>query len=370
MAMNHYDRSSRLLRLPVEILASLPCYLNNIEDFNNVLSTCRTLRSILGDTSPNVILRLYDASAPTFCQPHPHFIIAATARELSRWSLKSSNNTQRLVQAFRQGIDGLKDLCIEICGITMSDIRRLHLLRFTAINPVSNIIDACAGPTWYETPDFWDGGVSEPATLDTVPIRATFQILIYGELFHEDMNSFLYPDMDYPRHDTETRLEFIRYCVPDFACRLAYYGMRKPDDVGPYSDDNERIRAHADQIAVQYIVNCGTWKKRWTATRAKIGSDFPEDFDGAWKQDMWDSYVQMSGYEGFKSFSGGNADEYWFRKMAKAKYAIQRLDQHKDHPEEKCFGYGQNSTWEFPRLATDVYVLMCGYWPQPRANSP
>ncbi|ESK94725.1 hypothetical protein Moror_14220 [Moniliophthora roreri MCA 2997] len=142
----------QLLDLPFEVLCSLPLYIRNIEDFNEASSTCSILYRAFSTATPNTILRLAAASSPTFFTPH--LLIAATARQVSDWALQSSSNTEALREALQGGTDGLLNLCVEKAGLTLDDLRRLHLARFSLVNPSSDKIDKMAGDQWYQTPNF------------------------------------------------------------------------------------------------------------------------------------------------------------------------------------------------------------------------
>ncbi|KUJ15085.1 uncharacterized protein LY89DRAFT_720481 [Mollisia scopiformis] len=133
-----------LLDLPVEILVLLPNHLHNIEDFKNASSSCRTLRNAFWETDPHQILQLAGAASRTFFRPDPYFLIAATVRQVRDWALESQDNSDVLRQAFMCGIEGLYDLCIAKASLTMDDIRRLHAMRFTTLNPVADLIDKAA----------------------------------------------------------------------------------------------------------------------------------------------------------------------------------------------------------------------------------
>jgi hypothetical protein len=115
--------SSSLLSLPRDILILLPDYVNNIEDSTNLFSTCKTLRACMDTASPNTILRLATAQSSTFLRPSPHFLVTATARELGHWARKSQADEDELATQLEEGIDGLLDLVLEHCGLTMERIR-------------------------------------------------------------------------------------------------------------------------------------------------------------------------------------------------------------------------------------------------------
>lgn len=144
-----------LLDLPYEILICFADHLRNIEDFLSFSSTCRTLHATLSKTNPHTILQLASRSAPTFFSPHPYFLTAATARGAARAALGNEDLTKDLHEAFQAGINGLYKFCLKYSGITLEDLRRWHLARFSVINPLSDRIDKMAGKQWYQTPDFW-----------------------------------------------------------------------------------------------------------------------------------------------------------------------------------------------------------------------
>ncbi|GAD96281.1 conserved hypothetical protein [Paecilomyces variotii No. 5] len=298
-----------LLDLPNELLASLPCYLDNIESFMNMASSCRRLRENFAKTSPRTILQLAAASAPTFFSPHPHFLVMAVARQVSDWAIKGKENTRKFREALQGGIEGFYDFCINSeevkAGLTMDDIRRLHLSRFSIINPFADQIDKMAGSQWYETPRFWNGGVSEPATLYTDSNRAAFQIIIYGELFGSSMNAFLEPEKQLPYFDVDTRLDYFKYCVPDVMCS-SYAGMEVLD-VGPYVD-REALQDE-DQVALQHIFTCHRWRRMWKEGMKKVGKLFSSDTvwgyvtndnEEPWKLKVYRDALQTQGLEGMQ----------------------------------------------------------------------
>lgn len=159
MGVLRYDRPynmATLKSLPKDILVLLPDYLHNIEDYANLSSTCRKLRECMQTALPNTFLRLAVAQSRIFFRPSPHFLFAATARELGDWARESDANEQELAERCPGGVAALLDLALDYCGITMERIRELHQLRFDIINPVTDIIDRCVGAQWYDQEDFWN----------------------------------------------------------------------------------------------------------------------------------------------------------------------------------------------------------------------
>jgi hypothetical protein len=300
-----------LLDLPNEILSSLPVYINNIETFTNAASSCRRLRENFAKAHPKTVLLLADASAPTFFSPHPHYLLTAITRQASDWALGNKGNTDRLRKAFQGGIDGFYAFCINNpnIGLTMKDIRRLHQAQFSIINPLADRIDGMAGDRWYTTENFWDGGVSEPYTLQTEPTIAAFQIIIYGELFASTMQAFLESGKKLlPSFDVETRLDYIKYCIPDRSCR-SYPGL----DVlatGPYGPGVEH-QYESYQVSLEHVLHCRRWRRMWRRAMRMIDRNFEEaeqEEDGdigeyedePWNRRLYRDALQTQGLEGMQ----------------------------------------------------------------------
>ena len=302
-----------LLDLPNEILSSLPLYIDNIETFTNAASSCRRLRENFAQTHPKTILLLANASAPTFFSPHPHYLITATARQASDWAIGNKENTRRLRKAFQGGIDSFYDFCINNpnTGLRMQDIRRLHQARFSIINRLADQIDKMAGDQWYSSVDnFWDGGVSEAETLQTESNLAALQIIIYGELFASSMQAFLESENELlPSFDIETRLDYIKYCIPDWACR-SYRGMEVLP-VGPYAP-GVQVEG-GNQVPIRHILQCSRWRRMWArairvvdrnfekADQEKVGDGDVDPYgEEPWSQRLCRTALQTQGLEGMQ----------------------------------------------------------------------
>lgn len=346
-----------ILQLPTELLLSLPQYLHNIEDFTNLSSTCRTFRRVCSDASPNTILRLAAASSRVFFRPDPHFLIAATVRQVGEWALLSHDNTEQLRRHIQGGVYSLLHLCVDKAGLTMDDIRRLHASRFSLINPIADMIDRCAGPQFVSTPDFWDGGVSNPATISLEPNRALFQIIIYGELFAPTMQAFLEPDRALPRFDQELRLDFIKYCIPDSMCR-SYTGLTVLE-VGPYAGTKNELmpQKESDQVGLDYLLTCRTWREAWERVRLAIGPNF----DDISRQIMWESAVQIQGLAGLEMLRPGGL-EGWRSRLAEMRKRIESLPVEKRPKECRYGSSGRYYCWESPNMAAEITVTLAPYW--------
>ncbi|KAI1345377.1 hypothetical protein F5Y01DRAFT_309105 [Xylaria sp. FL0043] len=371
-----------LLSLPQDILFMLPEYLHNIEDFMNLSSTCTRLRDCMATATPNVILRLAAAQTRIFFRPSPHFVVTATARELGNWARKSDANEKELALKLEEGVDGLLELALDHCGLTMERIRDLHLLRFSLINPVADIIDQCVGKQWFATPNFWDGGVDDAYTIRAEPSDTLFHLAIYGELFAPDFEPILNKDSNVRRLRVETRLEFIKYCVPDIACHLyghtPFAGARLPDGTidprravkptGPYAEDGsgDPPFTNDNNIALTWVIKSSRFRPRYKELRAKAGvPEFQEDFDdtwwydenstGDWRQRFWENIMICQGLEGLGMLRP-DTEHQWPEKIREWRDKIAKLD--KEPPSTKV---GRQATLEYPYLLGDLRICASGY---------
>jgi hypothetical protein len=370
---------STLLSLPRDILILLPDYIHNIEDYTNFSSTCTTLRDCMGTASSSNILRLAAAQSTTFFRPSPHFLVTATARELGDWARESAANETELATRLEDGIDGLFDLSLKHCGLTLERIRQLHLQRFSIINPVTDLIDTCVGSQWYATPDFWNGGVDDAYTIYADPPATLFHLALYGKIFGRDFEAFLEPGGQTARHlSVDTRLEFIKYCVPDYAsyvCQKSAGDVRMPDgqidprravkQTGPYVE-GEKARLDQNNIALVWLIKSSRWTPHWRDMRVKAGiTDFQSDFaDGwfynpndqqDWRQRMLEAIMISQGLEGLGMIRPGLQDD-WIEKIRGWKEKIASLEKEPEWTE-----VGRQATLEYPFLLGDLRICGSGY---------
>jgi hypothetical protein len=168
----------------------------------------------------------------------------------------------------------------------MDDIRRLHLSRFEFINPISDMIDLMAGKQWYSTPNFWNGGVSEAYPIHCKSMRVLFQYIIYGELFDSSLYSWLNAELSLSRFDLDTRIDYIRYCIPDWTCgreRAPVLGHVQRDR--PYATEEFEGRQSGDGLALWYIISCGRWNRPRKAIREQIGPEFEDISYDRWNRE-------------------------------------------------------------------------------------
>ena len=373
----NYSFNMNLLDLPIEILTLLPHHLRNITDFKDAATSCRTLHIAFAATSPRTILHLAAASSREYevFHPHPHFLVAATVRQVADWARLSASNTIVLRETFEDGIDALYDLCLAKAGLTLADIRRLHEFRYSTINPVVDMIDRCAGAQWYATPDFWDGGVSDANTIYCEPQRTLFQVAIYGELFSSAMSEVLEPvglRASPPRFDLATRFDYWKYCVPDWLCiqdceagPVKHKGpyARGTQSFEPFFNERgeEERQPHDDQGAMIHVLQCRTWTEAWERVRRDIGPDFEEK----WRQELWMSIVQIQGLGGLEMLRPGGVEK-WRLRLEEMRRKIEGLDRQL-RPWVHTYGMHGCPAGDAPGMADEVGI--CKGWYSSREDS-
>lgn len=367
-----------LQSLPRDILILLPEYIHNIEDYTNISSTCRNLKSCMAAATPKTILRLAAAHRKIFFRPSPLFPLMATAKELGNWARISDANEEEFANACQSSNEGLLELALQHCGLAMERIRELHLSRFSIINPVVDIIDKCVGAQWYANDNFWSGGVSDAYTIHGEPTDTFFHLAIYGELFSPDLEAILEQDKQSRRLKVDTRLEFIKYCLPDFATDSKSEDPRRNvKEVGPYMKNKEDGR-YADwpnnnNLALTWTIRSSRWKPHWKEMRSLAAPDFQENFDDGWwyvpddvleddeehprdwRQRMWENVMICQGLEGM-GMMRPDMRHLWVEKVRKWKEQISRLEQ-----EPPLTNVGRQATLEYPYLLGDLRVCASGY---------
>ncbi|GIZ37926.1 hypothetical protein CKM354_000135500 [Cercospora kikuchii] len=361
--------------LPEDILVMLPHYLCNIEDYTNLSSTCRKLRSCMATALPNTILRLAAAQSTTFFRPSPHFLVMATARELGNWARQSDENEASFASHCQlQGIDGMLELALTHCGLTVQRIRELYEMNMSIIKPVTDIIDKCVGDQWYSNPRFWDGGVSDAYTISSDPDTNFFHLAIYGELFA--------PEFDYVltaasgrRLGVDTRLAFVRYCIPE-PCAA-------PEEVastGPYARDekgNFLDFPNQNNLAITWTIRSSRWRPHWKHFRTEVAGceDFKDNFDDGWwyvpdlgadeeggvdahwRQRLYENIMICQGLEGMGMIRPG-LQSAWVEQCKEWRKQIAELKE-----EPAMVHYGRQATQEYPFLLGDLRICMKGYVP-------
>lgn len=272
----------------------------------------------------------------------------------------------------------------------MDQIRRLYIMKFDTINPIVDLIDKSIGEQWSDTPNFWDGGVEDPATISVDPPETFFHLVIYGGLFALAFEDYL--DGKESLLDVDTRLEYVKYCIPDWACYhcVSFAGdVLLPDGsidprravaaVGPYAvflepDGDRTFTPHTNQLGLLHLTQSPRWNPPWASVRESAGGEFGRGTwrseDGGnirgegpegWRQDLWEAVVMYQGLEGMEmlSMNGKVGDsggrEKWMNKLEGWRRKISEL---KEVPKKVIVG--KQETYEFPDLKGDLEILTSG----------
>ncbi|KAJ6466491.1 hypothetical protein C8R45DRAFT_1079695 [Mycena sanguinolenta] len=239
--------------LPPELLFDLPQYLYTIEDLCSLFSTCRTLYRACSNPNPKIVLRLAADSGRIFFRPHPHLLLAATARQLADWAVEEDHHRYRLEVAIHGGVEKLFELAIDVAGLSMDDIRRLYTYKCDVLNPLNRCLDLAAGPA-----------SDAPWTVCNDPETALLSWAIYGELFHHSLELAYLPFPQYKPLSSLIRYKWFVYCMPDF--NSFHYMKFSPNWQIPQffkeyvQRDDDRFQQLSMSEAVQSFLNASTWK--------------------------------------------------------------------------------------------------------------
>ncbi|KAJ6497670.1 hypothetical protein C8R45DRAFT_135397 [Mycena sanguinolenta] len=245
--------------LPAELLLYLPQYLHSIEDLLSLFSTCRTLYRACSNPNPKIVLRLAAASGRVFFRPHPHLLLAATARQLADWAVEEDHRRYLLEAAFHGGVDKLFELAIDVVGLSMDDIHRLCTYKCDVLNPLNRRLDVAAGPATAS---------NDYITVCNDPETTLLSWAIYGELFHHSLELAYLP---FSRRckplSTIIRLKWFVYCMPDISFESMEFS---PEEIPRFfaEEDESASREYVDRYqqvsmgkATRELLNDSLWKQ-------------------------------------------------------------------------------------------------------------
>ena len=199
----------QLLDLPAELISLLPQYLSSLQDLYSLLQTSRIFYRICMSSNaalPPVFPKLHGQS---LLPPHPHLLIAGTARQIADWAVQSVNNRSELYEKLLRGNEGLVELAENVTRLTLKEIKALYAVKGDLLYELTRIIETDIGRE------------SMPESADTVcedPELALLNWWIYCDLFHHDI------DYSYRRSlisqkiaplKSAIRGRWLAYCMPD-----------------------------------------------------------------------------------------------------------------------------------------------------------
>ncbi|KAJ7286092.1 hypothetical protein C8J57DRAFT_1461317 [Mycena rebaudengoi] len=239
--------------LPAELLMSLPQHLHSIEDLLSLFSTCRALYRSCSDPDPKILPRLAANSGRVFFRPHPHFLIAATARKVADWAVQDDDRRYLLEVAIQGGVEKLLELSLDVATLTIDDIRKLYVFKCDVINPLNRELDLMAGPS----------SAPENMTICNDPETTLLSWVIYGELFHHSLELAYLPLPQQQPLSTVMRFKWFVYCMPDvYSFRYLEFGEHEiPEFFQHYArDDGDRYQQLSMQKAIRKLLGPRLWQ--------------------------------------------------------------------------------------------------------------
>ncbi|KAJ7645610.1 hypothetical protein DFH06DRAFT_590729 [Mycena polygramma] len=240
--------------LPAELLINLPNYLHSLEDLCSLFSTSRTLYRACANPEPKVIPRLAASSGRVFFRPHPHLLIAATARQVADWAVQHDDRRLLLEQAIQGGVSKLLELAIDVAELTMDDIRNLYAYKCNVLNPLDRRLDFEAGPS-----------SDDSMTVCNDPETTLLSWVIYGELFHHSLELAYLP---FPRNkplSSIIRYKWFVYCMPDVNS-FDYMGFPRDGSETPQffkeyvQSEDDRFQQLSMNHATEQFFTSSLWK--------------------------------------------------------------------------------------------------------------
>ncbi|KAG8849038.1 hypothetical protein FRB96_000938 [Tulasnella sp. 330] len=194
-----------LLDLPTEVLLLILSYFETFRDLYCLAITCRTSFSVV--SFPGHILHL--AHSSTEFQPYPHLLLATKSRSLADWAVSEISHRAQLLNAIEGGCEAVLQLGLEKSPLTFEDLCNIHRTRINVIDPLSEALYPQCRPE---------------ARTDDVML-ALINFWIYCDLFHHTISSS-YSILTVAPLSNETRLAWLRFCIPDAVCNPQYKVVR------------------------------------------------------------------------------------------------------------------------------------------------
>ncbi|TGO76424.1 hypothetical protein BELL_0156g00110 [Botrytis elliptica] len=193
-----------LLKGSIDLLLLLPHYLDNIEDFIHLSSSCKTLHNIYTEHPPlpGLLFELAAASSLEIFEPKPHFLIAGIARQIGEWAIQTPENRTEFHESFKtEGISGLFELCKKRGKLTLDEMRDLFDRKSTLSSLVFIHLRRRNRAVYHERTE----------------MLPYLQIAMFGGLFAASVRNFCEPGIANPLH-TSIRLDWWVKCCPDASC--------------------------------------------------------------------------------------------------------------------------------------------------------
>ncbi|KAJ7505557.1 hypothetical protein B0H11DRAFT_428707 [Mycena galericulata] len=232
------------------------------------------------ESQSQTILRLAANSGRVFFRPHPHFLIAATARQVADWAVEHDDHRYLLELAIQGGVEKFIDLAIDVAELTMDDIRKLYTFKCDVLNPLNQRLHLSAGP-----------GSGQLPTVCEDPETTLLSWAIYGELFHHSLELAYLPIPSHKPLSSVTRYKWFVYCMPDVNSfdNLEFDGQ--PAFFKEFQDDKDRFQQLSMSVAIRQMLGPTLWEgKLWSTAYKEIR-----------KPGFHDTFISSAMHMGLKS---------------------------------------------------------------------
>ena len=210
------------------------------------------------------------------------------------------------------------------------------------------------------------------------PSETIVHLAIYGGLFGHVFEALLNPPAPLMgpaallATGVDTRLEFVKYCIPDYACYRYQARVRNRDGtidprrkckaVGHYSpfaklnrDEGRRYirllpNKYNNQGWILHLLRYQRWNHSWDVIRETVGGDF----EIQWKQEIWKTVVCCQGLEGIEMLRPLGV-EAWAERLLSWRKGIEKMNQ-----EPGAIEVARHKTYEYPSLDRDLAVCLSG----------
>ena len=192
-----------------------------MEDLYSLIRTSRLFHDACSNTKAGLRPRFAKKYGQSLSPPHPHLLIAGTARSVADWAVRNDDNRGQLIEALKGGIEGPYNLVVEVGRISLQEARDILKAKYGVLNPLTRIIDLEAGPAAREIRYAEDGDTLEDYGLEwwTMLEYSELTLLhhwIYCELFHHTFTQVYDPaSLKYEPLSRDTRWTHLSYCVTD-----------------------------------------------------------------------------------------------------------------------------------------------------------
>lgn len=177
---------------------------------------------------------------------------------------------------------------------------------------------------------------------------------IYGGLFQPTLEAILDGREGL---DLDTRLDFIKYCIPDQYCQ-SYRGF-EVEATGPYRDGWDVVNPRMDQYSIRHILKSKKWQKAWEPARDCVGASFGDER----RHRIWRGAIQMYGLAGYEMLRPGGVEK-WRGKLLELRGKLETMDTERMVSLFQRHDIHREIEWlECPMLEAEVYCCVRAMWP-------